>query len=1111
MKKLSLLLILLLLKICAYAQPPNDSICNASPISISLGCTEGTNVGATISETAFSPSCWGGSAISNDVWYKFVATVPGMTVSTDVQGLSLINTQVAVYSSNDNTCTGVLTQAGCDDNSGTNQANNSIINMASLVPGNTYFIRVDGSGAATGTFCINVSDTYVPGSTPCEAQLVHPNNLSCIPASSNTSDNGNNLSNAISPVGYYRPLGVDYCGGDDETNQYGTWSTFTANSASITIENQVTDARDYTLFSSVSGSCTNLTCVSGYSVTASGAVSISGLAIGQKYFILTTLRNGLTTTGFRTDMCVKNTVGCTPPANDNCADAQSIVANQLYVVTTYCAEADSPPALCSGTTQNNIWFSWPVPSDWTGDAFFQLYQQNCTGGDQASGSQVSVYAPGISCGGTSDCAGGTTSDTQTDNNITAVWTPIPGSTYLISYDGTGGEVCSMRFQITNKASTDDISVNSMEICPGQTAVLTASGGGSYLWDNGETTNSITINPTITTSYNVTSTSGKIGSAVGFVIVKPIPSLTSDLSPIACSGKTFAYPATSSTSGTTYKWKRALVAGISNAAASGTGSSSEVLTNTTINEVDTKYVYVSTANGCTNGPAGDTVVVTVTPVASIPNQTATICSGQIFNIVPKNGVPTVATKVPAGTIYTWSAPSISPASTITGDSATTIGKDTISQTLTNLTYSLSTVTYTVTPWIDGCSQTPFLATVTVRASDNPSFSYALSTYCQNDNTADTTAHLTGLPGGVFKSTPGLVINAATGKFDLVASTLGTYTVTYVTNGTCIDSSAVTVTITLAPDAHFSYDTTAYCQQTANPSPTYPVGASAGVFTFNPTGLVLVSDQTGEIDLLTSASGTYTVTNTIAAAGTCLATSHNYTVKINPAPVMTNTVTSTTICSGTTLNLALSASVTSKLKWFANDNPNITGESITNKTTVTINDIIINHSLVQEALVYSVTPTSHPQGCVGTTQTINVIVNPKPVVTSSGTALSICSGTTISIPLATDIATTINWMTTPNANITGESITPQTTFTLSNTLTNTSTSAQTLTYSVTPTSTLGACVGSSHLISVKVNPIPVLNNINYVDCKSGNFHLYLDSNRQRKNKRREHYIAGYTNNR
>ncbi|MBS1600586.1 MAG: hypothetical protein JST75_20340, partial [Bacteroidetes bacterium] len=48
-------------------------------------------------------------------------------------------------------------------------------------------------------------------------------------------------------------------------------------------------------------------------------------------------------------------------------------------------------------------------------------------------------------------------------------------------------------------------------------------------------------------------------------------------------------------------------------------------------------------------------------------------------------------------------------------------------------------------------------------------------------------------GTYASTAGLVINAATGDIDLVASTAGTYIVTYsFTNGTCNNTTTTSVT-------------------------------------------------------------------------------------------------------------------------------------------------------------------------------------------------------------------------------------------------------------------------------------------------------------------------------
>ncbi len=51
--------------------------------------------------------------------------------------------------------------------------------------------------------------------------------------------------------------------------------------------------------------------------------------------------------------------------------------------------------------------------------------------------------------------------------------------------------------ITASAGSD------ISICDGESTTLTASGGTTYLWSNGETTASITVSPTETTTYTVT--------------------------------------------------------------------------------------------------------------------------------------------------------------------------------------------------------------------------------------------------------------------------------------------------------------------------------------------------------------------------------------------------------------------------------------------------------------------------------------------------------------------------------------------------------------------------------------------------------------------------------
>jgi hypothetical protein len=175
------------------------------------------------------------------------------------------------------------------------------------------------------------------------------------------------------------------------------------------------------------------------------------------------------------------------------------------------------------------------------------------------------------------------------------------------------------------------------------SVLTATGTtGVLLWSNNATTSSITV--TTAGTYSVTQTiSGCVSPAAsGVAAPKAIPVLSGSLAATATSGVAFTYTASSGTAGTSFGWSRAVVIGISNSAASGTGNISETLINTTASAVNVTYVYTLTANGCTNT---QNLVVTVNPVGS--QQPVTIQSSNT-----KTGTAATVhslTAVPAGAL------------------------------------------------------------------------------------------------------------------------------------------------------------------------------------------------------------------------------------------------------------------------------------------------------------------------------------------------------------------------------------------------------------------------------------------------------------------------------
>ena len=88
------------------------------------------------------------------------------------------------------------------------------------------------------------------------------------------------------------------------------------------------------------------------------------------------------------------------------------------------------------------------------------------------------------------------------------------TTLPLNFFGSAGVSCSSVLPVT---------VNSETICPGDQTTLTATGANSYLWSpNNETTASITVSPSVTTTYTVTGTetlpNGVVAVGIGEGIV-----------------------------------------------------------------------------------------------------------------------------------------------------------------------------------------------------------------------------------------------------------------------------------------------------------------------------------------------------------------------------------------------------------------------------------------------------------------------------------------------------------------------------------------------------------------------------------------------------------------
>jgi hypothetical protein len=137
------------------ATAANDMVCNAQTMLLG-DLTPGDNSCTSGSGEPPAPGCWTNGSI-NTVWYKFQAPASGTAKIKTMVG-TLLNTQIAVYSG---TCGTGMTMVACNDNvaaCGSSSYYNSELSLTGLIPGNWYYIVVDGYDALTGTFSIVAVD-----------------------------------------------------------------------------------------------------------------------------------------------------------------------------------------------------------------------------------------------------------------------------------------------------------------------------------------------------------------------------------------------------------------------------------------------------------------------------------------------------------------------------------------------------------------------------------------------------------------------------------------------------------------------------------------------------------------------------------------------------------------------------------------------------------------------------------------------------------------------------------------------------------------------------------------------------------------------------------------
>jgi gliding motility-associated-like protein len=509
-------------------------------------------------------------------------------------------------------------------------------------------------------------------------------------------------------------------------------------------------------------------------------------------------------------------------------------------------------------------------------------------------------------------------------------------------------------------------------CMGDSVILTASVGNSYLWSTGDVTQSIIVYSSGTYSVTETNANGCTGvSAVTTVIVNPTPTPTiTPGGPLTfCQGDSVVLTASGAQ---TYAWN--------------TGANTLTITVTTSGN----YQVTETSTvGCTGISAITTVVVNPLP-------TPTITAGGPITFCSGGSVILTST---AATSYLWSTGAVTQSITVTtsGTYSVTVTdangcqgpSNSITVTVNTLAPPTITasgpitfcqggnVTLTCNPagasylWSDG----EVTQSIIVNASGNYTVTLTDANGCVATSTA-TIVTVNALPtpsitaGGPITFCIGgsvtLTCNPAGASYlwsdgevtqSIIVTTSGVFTVTLTDANGCVGTSlSTTVTVNPLPTPTITTSgSTAICAGSSVTLTCNPAGAS---YLWS-TGAV-----TQSINVTTA--GNYTVT--LTDANGCVGTSAGTAVTVNPLPTPTITASGpTSFCVGQNVVLTCNPAGNSYL-WS-------TG-AVTQSITVST------------AGNYTVTLTD-ANGCVGTSAPTTITINPLPVV-NLGPDQNICIG-------------------------------------------------------------------------------------------------------------------------
>jgi gliding motility-associated-like protein len=602
--------------------------------------------------------------------------------------------------------------------------------------------------------------------------------------------------------------------------------------------------------------------------------------------------------------------------------------------------------------------------------------------------------------------------------------PINSLITVISNYTNNGVSCPsipMSYTITVNPTPSINSIQDVSVCNGQLVQLpgfVSPSANAYSWTNSNPAiglpptgqNNIPVftainngNTAIQSSINVTglyaSTTSSLvcsGSSTSFNInLEPTPFVNALANQVLCSGEnTTPVNFTGNVAGALYTWESSNTS-IGLTQSSGINSfPSFVASNNTSNDSQATITVSAQINGCT-GPS-QTFNITVRPLPQIINaNNQEICSGaQTTPIIWESNLTNNSSVT-----FSWILSSAG--ANISGFLQNGIG-GLPPMVLNNSSQVAQNVIYTVIPVYEGCVGAPFNYSISVNPEPQMNQIDPVQ-LCSGEFFAGTV--FSSNMGGVnyfweltdIQSIPSTIDGypapsgngAINGAFISNAGNIA-YTLNYVITpsiGFCLGQpQLLPVTVYPSPSIAFGQANQEICSgsnstQVVINSPTPNVNFQWQV-TNLPAGIIGVNPQNGvgvipSFTLNNTVNQPQTISFNVSAEIVGVGCSSTGEYQITVLPIAEIIAENTSLCSGENLSISLMSTQNASFVWNAIPNPLIAGASINNQNTTIISDNLINLSGLPQIQQYVITAILQPQGCLGETIILDVLINPLPI--------------------------------------------------------------------------------------------------------------------------------------